>query len=141
MHPYLRTARDAGSIDTATTARVEALLRRLPELTGPDPGPLLLHGDAQHPNLLSTDCGAVVIDASPYFGHPEIDHALLDYFSPVPPWTWSAYEEIRPIEEGFEQRRELWRIFAYLGILTVDTATEFARSFHPRLQNALNRYL
>lgn len=141
VHPYLRTARDAGSVDAATATKVEALLRRLPELAGPDPGPRLLHGDAQHHNFLSTDSGAVVIDASPYFGHPEIDLALLDYFSPVPPETWSAYEEIRPIDEGFEQRRELWRIFAYLGILTVDTATELGRSFHPRLQDALDRYL
>lgn len=140
VDPYLRTARDAGSIGAATVAKVEALLGRLPERSGPEPGPRLLHGDAQHHNFLSTDAGAVVIDASPYFGHPEIDLALLDYFSPVPPETWSAYEEIRPIDVGFDQRRELWRVFAYLGILTVDAAAEFGRSFRTRLQNALDRY-
>lgn len=139
--PYLRTARDAGSVDAATTAKVEALVARLPELAGPDPGPRLLHGDAQHHNFLSTDAGAVMIDVSPYFGHPELDLALLDYFAPVPPETWSAYAEIRPIDQGFEQRRELWRVFAYLGILTVDTVTDLGRSFHGRLQNALGRYL
>lgn len=116
-------------------------MQRLPELAGPDPGPHLLHGDAQHHNFLSTDVGAVVIDASPYFGHPEIDLALLDYFTTVPPESWSAYNEIRPIDPGFEQRRELWRVFAYLGILTVDSDTAFGRSFRPRLQAALDRYL
>jgi fructosamine-3-kinase len=141
VQPWLRSARDAGSVDAATAARVEALIQRLPKLGGPDPGPRLLHGDAQHHNFLSTDAGAVVIDASPYFGHPEIDLALLDYFSPVPPQTWSAYNEIRPIDQDFNQRRELWRVFAYLGILTVDSTTEFGRSFRSRLQNALDRYL
>lgn len=141
VQPWLRTARDAGSVDAATAARVEALMQRLPELAGPDPGPHLLHGDAQHHNFLSTDVGAVVIDASPYFGHPEIDLALLDYFTTVPPESWSAYNEIRPIDPEFEQRRELWRVFAYLGILTVDSDTAFGRSFRPRLQAALDRYL
>ena len=139
--PYLRTARDAGSVDATTTAKVEALVARLPELAGPDPGPRLLHGDAQHHNFLSTDAGAVMIDVSPYFGHPELDLALLDYFAPVPPETWASYTEIRPIDEGFAQRRELWRVFAYLGILTVDTVTDLGRSFHSRLQHALGRYL
>jgi fructosamine-3-kinase len=141
VQPWLRTARDAGSVDAATAARVETLIQRLPQLAGPDPSPRLLHGDAQHHNFLSTDTGAVVIDASPYFGHPEIDLALLDYFSPVPPQTWSAYNEIRPIDKEFQQRRELWRVFAYLGILTVDPTSEFGRTFRPRLHSALSRYL
>jgi len=139
--PYLRTARDAGSVDAITTARVETLLQRLPDLVGPDPGPHLLHGDAQHHNFVSTDAGAFMIDVSPYFGHPELDLALLDYFAPVPPETWRAYQEIRPIDNGFEQRRELWRVFAYLSILTVDTVTQLGRSVYQRLDDALDSYL
>ena len=141
IEPYLRTARDAGSIDATTTARVETLLHRLPDLAGPDPGPHLLHGDAQHHNFVSTDAGAFMIDVSPYYGHPELDLALLDYFAPVPPETWRAYQQIRPIDDGFQERRELWRIFAYLSILTVDTVSDLGRSFYQRLDDALDRYL
>ena len=38
--------------------------------------------------------------------------------------------------EALEERR----VFAYLGILTVDSTTEFGRRFHARLQSALERY-
>ncbi len=139
--PWLRSARDAGSLDISTVARVEKFVDRLPGLTGPEPGPRLLHGDAQHHNFVSTSCGAVVIDASPYFGHPELDLALLDYFSPVAPATWAAYRDVRPIEPGFAERRELWRVFAYLAILTVDGGSDFGRSFLARLTSALDRYV
>lgn len=139
--PWLRTARDVGAVDASTAARVEQLVHRLPELCGPDPGPRLLHGDAQHHNFLSTATGAVMIDASPYFGHPELDLALLDYFAPVPAQTWSAYAEIRPIDPGFAQRRELWRIAAYLGVLTVDPSSDFGKLFRTRLSAALDYYL
>jgi len=50
---------------------------RLPDLAGPEPRPALLHGDAQQNNFVSTAAGAVVIDAAPYFGHPEADLALV----------------------------------------------------------------
>ena len=50
----------------------------------PNQSPTLLHGDAQQNNFLSTAAGAVVIDAAPYFGHPEVDLAMLDFFAPVP---------------------------------------------------------
>jgi fructosamine-3-kinase len=140
VRPWLSAARATGSVDTATAARIEMLLGRLPELSGPDPGPSLLHGDAQHHNFVSTATGAVVIDPSPYFGHPEVDLALLDYFSPVPPATWSAYAEVRPIDPGFTERRELWRVFAYLGVLSVDAVSPVGRAFSVRLHAALDRY-
>lgn len=139
--PWLRTAYDAGSIDTATAARVGALVERLPELAGPQPQPRLLHGDAQHHNFVSTPQGAVIIDPSPYYGHPELDLALLDYFSPVPPEVWAGYREIRPIDPGFAHRRELWRVFAYLAVLTVEDHGDFGRLFLGRLHRALDHYL
>jgi hypothetical protein len=58
--------------------------------------------------------GAVAIDPAPCFGHPEIDLALIDYFEAVPPDVFDARREIAHIDAGFAQRRELWRIFAYL---------------------------
>ena len=57
---------------------------RLPALTGPEPRPSLLHGDAQPNNFVSTPAGASSSTGLPYFGHPEADLALVDYFQPVP---------------------------------------------------------
>lgn len=139
--PWLATAAAAGSVDEATARRVERLLDRLGDLSGPEPQPALLHGDAQHHNFVSTAAGAVVIDPSPYFGHPELDLALLGYFTPVPDATFSAYADVQPIAADFRERRELWRLFAYFGVLTVDAGSDFGRSFIPKLSAALDRYL
>jgi fructosamine-3-kinase len=82
----------------------------------------------------------VVIDPAPYFGHPEIDLALLDYFHPVPAEVFDAYREITPIDSGLAQRRELWRVFAYLAVVTVDGDKSFGRRFLARLADAVHAY-
>ena len=96
----------------------------------------LLHGDAQQNNFVTIDTGAVVADVAPYFGHPEIDLALVDYFHPVPDDVFDAYRDIAPIEARFAQRRDLWRIFVDLACFTVE-ATPFCRYALARLAEHL----
>jgi fructosamine-3-kinase len=138
--PRLRSAVDSGHLPPELAAGVERLVGRLPALGGPEPRPTLLHGDAQQNNFVSTPTGAVPVDAAPYFGHPEIDLALLDYFQPVPDAVFDAYRELAPIEPGFPERRELWRIFGYLAVLTVDGGSAFGRGYRDRLAAAVRRY-
>lgn len=83
----------------------------------------------------------MVIDVAPYFGHPELDLALVDYFDPVPNIVFEAYEEIIPIEPGFAERRELWRVFAYLAVVTVDGDKPFGRRILSRLVDAVRTYM
>lgn len=123
--PALRAAVDAGRLPAELAAGVERVIARLPRLGGPEPRPALLHGDAQQNNFLSTADTAYLIDVAPYYGHPEVDLALLDYFAPVPPEVLDAYREITPIDPGFPERRELWRLFGYLAVVTVDGGAPF----------------
>ena len=140
VRPRLRSAVDAGHLPMELADAVERLLERLPMLCGPEPRPTLLHGDAQQHNFVSTDAGAVVIDVAPYFGHPELDLALVDYFHAVPDDMLHAYREIVPVDRGFEQRRELWRVFGYLAVVTVDGDTAFGRRMLARLADAVHSY-
>ena len=117
------------------------LLGRLPRLCGPDVRPALLHGDAQQHNFVSTDTDAVAIDVAPYFGHPEIDQAFVDYFDAVPDDVFEAYREILPIDTGFAQRRELWRLFGYLAVVTVDGHKPFGHRMLSCLADAVRSYL
>lgn len=103
------------------------LISRLPELCGPAVIPTLLHGDAQQNNFLSTASGAVVIDPAVYYGHPEIDLAALDSFQPVPDDVFAAYQEERPLDPGFWERRPLWRVWGYLAAVTVEGAGHLGR--------------
>jgi fructosamine-3-kinase len=102
--------------------------------------PTLLHGDAQQNNFLTTASDVVLFDTAPYFGHPEVDLALIDYFAPVPEEVFAGYQEIVSIDQGFAERRELWRLFAYLAVVTVDGQNPFGRSFLGRIADAVARY-
>ncbi len=138
--PRLRSAVDAGTVTTEQARDVERVMGRLELLAGPEQLPSLLHGDAQHHNFVSTNDGAVVIDASPYYGHPELDLALVDYFTPVPHDLFDTYRDLHDLDPGFPDRRELWRIFAYLSVLTVDGSSAWARGFVDRLSAAVATY-
>ena len=138
--PNLRSAVDSGHLPVSLGGEVERLVDRLPSLCGPEPLPALLHGDAQQNNFLTTAADVFVIDPCPYFGHPELDLALLDYFEPVPPAVFDGYRDHRPIYPGFEERRDLWRLYAYLAVVTVDSTSEFGRPFLNRIAAAVAQY-
>ena len=138
--PMLRLAVDSGHLPQALATGAGQIAARLPELAGPEPRPTLLHGDAQQNNFVTTEAGAVLIDAAPYFGHPEADLALIDYFQPVPAAVFGAYREVLDIDPGFAGRRELWRLHAYLAVITVDGSSPLGRQFTTRLATAIARY-
>jgi fructosamine-3-kinase len=133
--PLLRKATDSGHLPRDLAAGVTRIAERLPDLGGPDPLPSLLHGDAQQHNFISTGAGAVVIDACPYFGHPEIDLAQAGFFEPVPADLFAAYRDVAPIDSGFAGRMELWRLATYLAVVTVEPGLYLAR-----LAAAIRRY-
>jgi protein-ribulosamine 3-kinase len=114
----------------------ERLIARLPVLCGPAIAPTLLHGDAQQNNFISTAQGAVVIDPAVYYGHPEMDLALIDYFQPAPDDVFDGYRDELPIDPGFSERRDLWRVWGCLAVVTVD-----GPGYLGRLSAAVQRYL
>jgi fructosamine-3-kinase len=140
LAPGLRSAVDSGWLSPELAAGVERLAGRLGDLCGPEPRPSLLHGDAQQNNFLTTATGAVLLDAAPYFGHPELDLALVDYITPVPDEVFHGYREVAPVDPGFPDRRELWRIAGYLAAITVEGHSSFGRQFLGRIADAIALY-
>ncbi len=140
LRPRLRDAVDAQRLPAELASQVEGVLRRLETLCGPEPLPTLLHGDAQQNNFVSTDTGAAIVDAAPYFGHPEMDLALVDYFEPAPEELFDGYREQRSIDAGFAERRDLWRLHAYLAGIAVAGDSAFGRIFLAGLVTALDTY-
>ncbi|MBN2086681.1 MAG: fructosamine kinase family protein [Anaerolineales bacterium] len=135
LSPRLKAAVDSGNLPPAVASQMEKVIARLPQLCGPDPTPSLLHGDAQQNNFISTEKGAVIIDPAVYYGHPEMDLAFIDYFQPVPADFFLGYREELPIDPGFRDRRDLWRIAGYLAAIEVEGPAHI-----PRLTDALRRY-
>jgi fructosamine-3-kinase len=141
LAPGLRLAVDSGNLPPDLAAGIERLIRRLPHVCGPEPAPTLIHGDAQQNNFLTAEGGqAVLFDAAPYFGHPELDLALIDYFEPVPAAVFDGYRELATIDPGFGDRRELWRLHGYLAVIAVDGASSFGRPFVGRIARTVRTY-
>ena len=136
LWPRLMGAIDSGWLDTVTIRQVEKLAARLLRLDIPQTSPVLLHGDAQQNNFISTAAGAMAIDPAVYYGNPEMDLAYVDYFQPVPDDVFLGYREIMPIDPGFGERRDLWRVPAYLAAVEVEGTVHLHR-----LANALKQYL
>jgi protein-ribulosamine 3-kinase len=136
LRPWLKAAVDSGNMPSSAIKQVEMLISRLPDLCGPKVPPTLLHGDAQQNNFISTEKGTVVIDPAVYYGHPEIDLALIDYFQPVPDDVFDGYQEEMAIAPGFSERRDLWRVGAYLAAVTVEGGVHLTK-----LTDAVQKYL
>jgi fructosamine-3-kinase len=132
----LEMAVDSGHLPAALARQVEQLIGRLPALCGPEIAPTLLHGDAQQNNFISTELGPVVIDPAVYYGHPEMDLAQIDLFQPVPADVYDGYRDVRPIDPGFWERRNLWRVWGYLASVAVE-----GQGYVEKLAGAVSSYL
>jgi len=135
LAPLLRTAVDSGSVPSSVASDVEKLIPRLPELCGPEVTPTLLHGDAQQNNFICTAEGTFVIDPAMHYGNPEFDLALIDAFQPAPDDVFGSYREEMPIDSGFSERRDLWRIPLYLAAVALEGPMHLNK-----LTEALRRY-
>jgi protein-ribulosamine 3-kinase len=136
LWPGLRMAIDSGNLTPALARQVEKLIERVPDLCGPKIAPTLLHGDAQQNNFISTELGPVVIDPAVYYGHPEMDLAQIDLFQPVPSDVYDGYQDVRAIAPGFWERRDLWRVWAYLASVAVE-----GQGYVDKLGEAVRKYL
>ena len=77
---------------------------------------------------------------APYFGHPEIDLALVDYFHPVPDDVFDAEFEVALIEDELRQRRDIWRTFVDPVHPRPHEAIPFSRYVPPRLAASVRCY-
>jgi fructosamine-3-kinase len=108
-------------LDRPWRARVETLASRLADLIPAEPVPAFLHGDLWAGNIL-VEGGrlAALIDPACYYGHAEVDLAMLCLFSTPPDEFWAAYGEREP---GWEERLPVYQLFPALVHLRLFGAT------------------
>lgn len=116
-----RLAAAAALLDRPWRERVDRLARRLPGLLPPDPPASLLHGDLWGGNILVRDGAlAALIDPACYYGHGEVDLAMLALFDAPPEEFWQAYG---PCEPGQGERVPIYQLFPALVHLRLFGAT------------------
>jgi len=74
-----------------------------------------VHGDLWWGNVLfGADGRAWLIDPSVHGGHPEEDLAMLGLFGLVPDRLRAAYQELAPLQPGWEDRVALFQLYPLL---------------------------
>jgi fructosamine-3-kinase len=99
-----------------STAAVEAVIARLPDLCGPEEPVARLHGDLWSGNVMTgPDGGPVLVDPAAYGGHREVDLAMLRLFGSPGRDFFAAYEDAgTPLADGHEERVELFQLLPLL---------------------------
>jgi fructosamine-3-kinase len=107
-----RLVATASLLDRPWRERVERLAGRLSDLLPAAPGASLLHGDLWGGNILVADGSlAALIDPACYYGHAEVDLAMLCLFDTPPDSFWQAYGAPAP---GWPERCGLYQLFPAL---------------------------
>jgi len=99
------------SLEPALAERVERVAETIGEYLPAHPKPSLLHGDLWDGNILVSGREvAALIDPACYYGHREVDVAMLKLFRDPPMPFFAALD----LERGWRQRLPLYRLWPAL---------------------------
>ncbi|UMA63471.1 fructosamine kinase family protein [Roseivivax marinus] len=126
-----RLLADPSALPADIASRVERLAARLPEMLPRDPKPSLLHGDLWGGNVHFTAERAVMIDPASYYGHSEVDLAMLTLFGQPDEGFWRGYG--KP-DAGWEERQPIYQMWPALVHLRL-----FGGGYHAMVTGLLDR--
>jgi fructosamine-3-kinase len=92
------------------------LLAFIPQLlANHQPQPSLVHGDLWGGNAGCTVSGEpVIFDPATYFGDREVDIAMTELFGGFPTPFYRGYNQVFPLDEGYESRKPLYNLYHIL---------------------------
>jgi protein-ribulosamine 3-kinase len=121
-------------IDKSIMHQLDSFYQVLHDLI-PECEPSLLHGDLWAGNVYSSVFGPSVIDPAVYFGHSECDIAMSYLFGGFAEEFYDTYFEIRPLEIGFSDRREIYNLYPLFVHVNL-----FGTSYLPAIERILKRF-
>ncbi len=115
LQPQLTLAKQNGAGDLLLAAG-HKLLNQFPILFKDyQPEASLLHGDLWNGNSLFLDDGeAIFFDPASYYGDRETDVALTELFGGFSPQFYQGYQQVFPLNTGYEKRKPLYNSYHLL---------------------------
>lgn len=114
-----KMAFDAGLLQGKDQRAIEGLLYALNELL-PQETPALLHGDLWSGNVMVNEHGMPTwIDPSVYYGHREMDLAMMKLFGGFSEEVFSTYHSQFPLEPAWQERivyHQLYPLMVHLNL-------------------------
>jgi fructosamine-3-kinase len=113
--PYVRMARDAGTLTAADARLVESAAGRAAAAAGPAEPPSRIHGDCWSGNVLWSGGQGWLVDPAAHGGHREADLAMLALFgAPYLDQIMAGYQEAAPLAAGWSRRVPLHQLHPLL---------------------------
>lgn len=116
----------------------DALFRLRDQLPGliPNERPALLHGDLWSGNVMTTEQGQpALIDPAVYYGFREADLAHTRLFGGFDQRFYEAYDEVFPLDDGFEERVAIYNLYPLLVHVNL-----FGSGYVSGVERVLNRF-
>ena len=102
----------------------------------PEEAPALVHGDLWSGNYIVNEEGLpCLIDPAVSYTPREMDLAMMKLFGGFPEEVFVKYEEIFPVEPGFEERVPLWQLYYLLVHLNI-----FGSGYLPQVKKIINQF-
>jgi len=124
-----------GLLTSQEAAEVHRMAERLRELV-PGQSASILHGDLWSGNATTDETGQpAIIDPAAYYGWAEADLAMMVLFGSPPSRFFDAYQAVRPLANGWQERFTLYNSYHLLNHLNL-----FGRSYHAQTMSAVRRF-
>jgi fructosamine-3-kinase len=134
IRPLITACINKGYLEPGLSNASDRIKRHMVE-DYPIERPSLVHGDLWSGNLHpSIDGNAYFIDPAPYFGYREVDIAMTRLFGGFPASFYRAYEEVFPLESGWNDRLEIYQLYYLLYHLF-----KFGRSYEGSVRKILKK--
>jgi len=111
----LELARQKGASDALYTKGKELSAELEQLFIGYQPEASLLHGDLWSGNYAYLkNAEPVIYDPAVYYGDRETDIAMTELFGGFSTEFYSAYNEVWPLDKGYQQRKKLYNLYHIL---------------------------
>jgi protein-ribulosamine 3-kinase len=132
LEPLVGKAFYKGMIDAPFLKKFQSIYTKLQGIF-PKEKPALIHGDLWSGNVMTDEKGnPALIDPAVYFGHREMDIAFSKLFGGFSERFYNLYDEVFPLEPGFEEREAIYNLYPLLVHLLL-----FGTSYLPPIEKTV----
>lgn len=129
-------ARNSGLLSPSFRSYLDRLYNNLKNLI-PEESASLLHGDLWSGNYKLNHLGqACIFDPAVYYGHREVDLAMMHLFGGFDKKLFEAYNEALPLQTGWEERIDIFNLYPLFVHVNL-----FGGAYVSRLEQVLKKYV